>query len=97
MTLVELLVVIGIIGLLIAFLLPAIQSSREAARRATCRNNLHQISLAVQSHEAHHRLLPALYNGSFLPQPHTAMDEFHFHSWHRQFWRSWSKRQFSRH
>lgn len=51
MTIVELLVVITIIGLLLALLIPAVQAAREAARRVECSNQLHQIIVAIQSHE----------------------------------------------
>jgi type II secretory pathway pseudopilin PulG len=56
---VELLVVVAIVGGLIALLLPAVHAAREAARETVCRNNLHQLRLAMRSHAELSRSLPA--------------------------------------
>ena len=57
-TLVELLIVIAIIAVMLQLTLPAVEMSRESARKAQCKNNLKQIALAFQNHEATHGHLP---------------------------------------
>lgn len=55
----EVFVVLGILSLLLALLLPAVQSARERAREAVCKNNLHQLNLAFAQFTEAHKRMPA--------------------------------------
>ena len=76
---IELLIVVAIIAVLIALLLPAIQSSRETARRAQCANNLMQLGIALGNYASTHSVFPpGVVNdkGPILNLPHG-----YHHSW----------------
>ena len=67
-TLVELLVVIGIISMLIAILLPALSAAQESSRSVACLSNLRQMGMAAHMYAADHAgLLPSGYYGAHNP------------------------------
>lgn len=80
-TLVQLIVCVAILAVLLAMVVPAVQSVRESARRLECQNNLRQMGLALQNHHAAEGALPSFYNGSALAYPLREWDLFHMHSW----------------
>ena len=57
-TLIEVLVVMGLVALLVALILPAVQSVRESARRLRCDNNLRQIGIAINNYTSRTGCLP---------------------------------------
>ena len=69
-TLLELLIVIAIMGVLVQLTLPAIEASRERARKLTCQNHLKQLAVATEMHVGAHRFFPSGgWSGAFLADP----------------------------
>jgi prepilin-type N-terminal cleavage/methylation domain-containing protein len=77
-TLVELLVVIAIIGILVALLLPAIQSAREAARRTQCTNNIAQLAKGALNFESGKKTFPLGRSKGPLPSDPYNREEIHW-------------------
>ncbi len=78
-TVVELLVVIAIIGVLVAFLLPAVQAAREGARRTACTNNLRQLGVATQNFYASMNAFPV--GAESKAYPEQPSNQWTFYRW----------------
>ena len=81
LTLVETLVSLAIIGILVAILIPAIQATREAARKTQCQGNIRQTAIALHNFHTAKDSLPSQYNETSLAYPLNEWDLFHMHSW----------------
>ena len=75
-TLIEVLVTISILGLLVALLIPAVQSARDSARRLQCTNNLKQFGLALNNYESANHCLPSGTGGTNRFSLHVALLPF---------------------
>ena len=77
-TLIELMVAVGIITIVIGLTLPAVQSARESARRASCQSNLRQIGLAIHDYSDSYNCFPITHAGML----HNSLVYFGYHSVH---------------